>query len=131
MGGGRACGASGAGAGWEPADLREPGGGSQGRSGARPGTGKAGAGGGGGAAGPGRFEPPRRACAGPRGCASRTETPGGVNSPLSGTVMVRTWPCGGDCDAAARGGATAPAGRGAGRLGVGAGGGREGGRERR
>lgn len=128
MGGSWACGASGAGAGWEPANLREPGGGREGRSGARQGTGKAGAGGRGGAAGPGRFEPPRRACAGPRGCASRTETPSGVNSPLPGTVMVRTWPCGGDCDASARGGATRR--RGGGQADWGwepAGGGREGG----
>lgn len=61
---------------------------------------------------PARGAASSRACTGPGGCASRTGTPSGACPPLPGTVTVRTWPCGGDCDAPAGGGATAPAGSG-------------------
>lgn len=45
-----------------------------------------------------------RGCTGLGGCASHSGTPSGAYPLLPGTVTVRTWPCGGDCDAPARGG---------------------------
>lgn len=130
MGGGWPAAPKTRGRGGNLANLQSPGGCSEGRGGARPEAGKAGAGGGGGAAGPGAAC--RGACAGPRGCASRSRTLIGASPPHPGAVTVRASPRAGDCDALARGGAPAPAGTGAwvlGQAGGGwapAGGGREG-----
>lgn len=111
------------------ANLGSRGGGREGLGGARPGAGKAGAGGGGGAVGPGSAC--SRACAGPRGCASRSRTPSGVSPPQPGAVKVRTSPGAGIVTRPPGEGRRRPAGIGAG---VRAGGGRRpgsGGRARR
>lgn len=68
------------------ANLPSLGGGREGRSGARPEAGRAGARGGGGAAGPGAEC--RRACAGPRGCASRSRAPSRASPQHPGAVTM-------------------------------------------